>query len=100
RLAPLDDAQVALLERYLDLLESGNAKMNLTRIVDRDGARLHHITDSLTLLKHVPMEARSLADVGSGGGVPGIVLAVARPELKVTLIESISKKARFLSETA
>lgn len=99
-LVPLDDAQVASLERYLNLLIETNRTMNLTRIVDRDQARLHHIADSLTLLKHLPPETATLADVGSGGGVPGIPLAIARPGLQVTLIESIGKKGNFLREAA
>lgn len=97
RLEPLDETQIATLERYLDLLIDTNQRMNLTRIVDRDQARLQHIADSLTLLLHIPVEAKRLADVGSGGGVPGIPLAIARPDLEVTLIESIQKKGRFLS---
>ncbi len=92
--------QAAALERYLDLLLAANARMNLTRIVDREQARVQHVGDALTLLPHLPPGQHRLADVGSGGGVPGIPLAIARPDASVTLIESIGKKAAFLEETA
>ena len=86
-------------ERYLDLLLAANQRMNLTRITDRAQARVQHIGDALTLLPHLPPGPHRLADVGSGGGVPGIPLAIARPDVHVTLIESIAKKAGFLEET-
>jgi 16S rRNA (guanine527-N7)-methyltransferase len=88
------------MERYLDLLVEVNARMNLTRITDRESARVLHIADALTLLAFLPRGAHRLADVGSGGGVPGIPLAIARPDARVALIESTQKKAAFLEETA
>jgi 16S rRNA (guanine527-N7)-methyltransferase len=96
----LNEAQHAQLDRYLDLLEQANQRMNLTRITDRAAARVQHVGDALTLLPHLPAGAVSLADVGSGGGVPGLPLAIARPQLRVTLIESTRKKAAFLREAA
>jgi len=92
----LDASQQALLALYLDLLLAANAKMNLTRITDRAAAELHHVADSLTLLPLLPSGAFCLADVGTGGGVPGIPLAIARPDAQVLLIESTRKKAAFL----
>jgi len=92
----LTDAQHAQLSRYLDLLFEANARMNLTRITDRAQAELQHVADALTLLPHLPPDAHRLADVGSGGGVPGIPLAIARPDATVMLIESTKKKAAFL----
>ena len=91
---------IKLLERYLDLLLAANQRMNLTRITDCEQARVQHIADALTLLPHLPAGPHRLGDVGSGGGVPGIPLAIARSDASVTLIESISKKAAFLEETA
>jgi 16S rRNA (guanine527-N7)-methyltransferase len=96
----LTEAQHALLHRYLDLLIDANQRMNLTRIIDRPQAELHHIADALTVLKYLPPGEISIADVGAGSGVPGLPLAIARPDAKVTLIESTKKKATFLSETA
>lgn len=96
----LTDAQHELFNKYLDLLLAANQRMNLTRIVERQSAELHHIADSLTLLSLLPSGALRVADVGSGGGVPGIPLAIARPDAQVFLIESTKKKASFLWEVA
>src|ERR1700760_4728861 len=92
----LDPAQHDRLARYLDLLLAGNEKMNLTRITDRAEAEIHHIGDALTVLPFLPAGSISLADVGTGGGVPGIPLAIVRPDISVLLIESTKKKAAFL----
>src|SRR5687768_6739791 len=96
----LSDAQHAQLSRYLDLLFDANARMNLTRITDRAAAELQHVGDALTVLPHLPPGAIRLADVGSGGGVPGIPLAIVRPDATVMLIESTKKKAAFLTSAA
>jgi 16S rRNA (guanine527-N7)-methyltransferase len=93
----LSDEQHARLSRYLDLLLEANTWMNLTRITDRAAAEVQHVGDALTLLPHLPKDAHRLADVGTGGGVPGIPLAIARPDAAVVLIESTKKKAVFLS---
>src|SRR5687767_14107401 len=94
----LSDEQHAGLSRYLDLLLEANARMNLTRITDRAAAELQHVGDALTVLPHLPREPHRLADVGTGGGVPGIPLAIVRPEMTVLLIESTKKKAAFLKQ--
>jgi 16S rRNA (guanine527-N7)-methyltransferase len=96
----LSQSQHELFDRYLDLLLAANRQMNLTRITDRPSAELGHIGDSLTLLAWLPKEPIRLADVGSGGGVPGIPLAIARPDARVVLIESTRKKAAFLKWAA
>lgn len=98
----------AQLNAYLDLLLAGNQRMNLTRITERAQAEIHHIGDALTVLPFLPRHAGAersgapdslrLADVGTGGGVPGIPLAIVRPDLRVNLIESTKKKAAFLEE--
>jgi len=88
------------LSRYLDLLLAGNRRMNLTRIDDRTSAESAHVGDALTVLPYLPAGPHRLAEVGSGGGVPGMILAIARPDVEVTLIESTRKKAGFLRETA
>jgi 16S rRNA (guanine527-N7)-methyltransferase len=94
----LSDAQHEKLSRYLDLLLDANARMNLTRITDRAAAELQHVGDALTVLPHLPPGAIRVADVGSGGGVPGIPLAIARPDATLLLIESTKKKAAFLKQ--
>lgn len=96
----LRDDQHARLARYLDLLLDANQRMNLTRITDRAAAELHHVGDALTLLPLLPPGPFRLADVGSGGGVPGIPLAIARPDAEVWLIESTKKKAAYIAETS
>jgi 16S rRNA (guanine527-N7)-methyltransferase len=101
----LDEQQRVLLHRYLDLLLDANTRMNLTRITDRAQAELNHIADSLTILPFIP-EAKPtpsgvglrICDVGSGGGVPGIPLAIMRPDCHFTLVESTKKKAAFLRD--
>ena len=87
----------AQLCRYLDLLLEANQRMNLTRITDRAAAEVQHVGDALTLLPFLPAGDVRVADVGTGGGVPGIPLAIARPDAQVVLIESTKKKAAFLS---
>jgi 16S rRNA (guanine527-N7)-methyltransferase len=96
----LSDDQLARLERFLDLLIQANQTMNLTRVVDRDQARLLHIADALTLLPHIPLETKLLTDVGSGGGIPGIPLAIALPATRIILVEATGKKCSYLFDTA
>jgi 16S rRNA (guanine527-N7)-methyltransferase len=89
------------LGRYLATLEEANRQFNLTRIVDPDEAWMRHIYDSLTLLPIISgVEAGSVCDVGSGGGVPGIPLAICLPDVPFTLVESTGKKARFCASAA
>jgi 16S rRNA (guanine527-N7)-methyltransferase len=94
----LSEHQHDLLARYLDLLLDANQRMNLTRITDRAAAEIQHVGDALTVLPFLPKGEFRLADVGSGGGVPGIPLAIARPDARVMLVESTKKKAAFLRE--
>ncbi len=94
------ETQLTQLASYLDLLFAANARMNLTRITDRPAAEIQHVGDALTLLPFLPNGALQIADVGSGGGVPGLPLAIVRPEGRVVLIESTKKKAVFLRQTA
>jgi 16S rRNA (guanine527-N7)-methyltransferase len=98
----LSEEQHRRLERYLELLAEANTRMNLTRIVDKEQARVAHVGDALTLLPFVPPAQGQLriVDVGSGGGVPGIPLAVALPECQITLVEATQKKAVFLQSCA
>src|SRR5688500_14026424 len=84
----LSPQQHTLLVRYLDLLEEANKTTTLTRITDRAAAEVGHVGDALTLLPFLPKGPHGLADVGSGGGVPGIPLAIVRPDAQVVLIES------------
>jgi 16S rRNA (guanine527-N7)-methyltransferase len=83
---------------YAALLEKWNRTYRLTAVHDRALAVSHHLLDSLAVLPFV--RGDSLLDVGSGGGMPGIPLAIARPELRVVLVDSNSKKTAFLQQVA
>ena len=91
------DAQAKLLA-YVALLYKWNKTYSLTAMREQDKAVSHHLLDSLAILPFVP--SGSLLDVGSGGGMPGIPLAIACPELQVCLLDSNSKKAAFLRQAA
>lgn len=87
---------------YLGLLSKWNRTYNLTAIRDPLAMVSHHLLDSLAVLPHLPMPEAdpSLADAGSGAGLPGIPLALARPDWQVWLAESSGKKAAFLRQAA
>ena len=81
-------------ERYVELLLEANARLNLTRIVDPGEVARLHLLDSLSVLPLLDSLApRRALDLGSGGGVPGIVLALARPDVSWTLVDSARRKA-------
>jgi 16S rRNA (guanine527-N7)-methyltransferase len=86
----------AQIDRYVDVLLFWNRRINLTAVREPDEIRARHFDDSLSGAAHVPATARTLVDVGSGAGFPGAVIALARPDLQVTLVESNHKKAAFL----
>jgi 16S rRNA (guanine527-N7)-methyltransferase len=98
----LRDEQLAALDRYLTLLLDASERVNLTAVKDRDMAWRRLLLDSLTLAPGLEgVEAwRRVVDVGSGGGLPGIPLAIARPDLRFTLLEATGKKARCLESFA
>ncbi len=88
---------VGMLEHYLDLLEKWNAVINLTAIRERERMITLHVLDSLTAMPWVNRVGR-LLDVGSGGGLPGIPLAILSPQMAVMLLEPNQKKAAFLRQ--
>lgn len=87
------DGEAKLLA-YLALLDKWNRVYNLTAVRDPERMVSHHLLDSLAVVPF--FECGSVLDVGSGGGLPGIPLAIVRPELRVTLIDSVAKKTAFL----
>jgi 16S rRNA (guanine527-N7)-methyltransferase len=97
----LPPAARAQLAAYLALLAKWNRTYNLTAIREPEQMITHHVLDALAVLPHLPALPRArVLDVGSGGGVPGIPLAIARPEWSVTLVDSSHKKGAFLQQAA
>jgi len=97
----LEPDEPAQLGAFLDLLLEANTRFNLTAITDPEQAWHRHILDSLTLLPYlVQPDAKRVADIGSGGGLPGIPLAIVLPNVEFALIEATGKKADFLREAA
>lgn len=96
---PLDAQQHAKLAAYLALLAKWNRTYNLTAIRDPSRMVTHHVLDSLAVLPHLPQRAHvRLLDVGSGGGLPGIPIAIARKDWRVVLADPNHKKAAFLTQ--
>lgn len=93
----LTDIQLEQLEKYFRLLIEWNAKINLTAITDEPGVAIKHFADSLALFNYIDIpENSTVIDVGTGAGFPGIVLKIARPDLKLTLLDSLQKRLNFL----
>jgi 16S rRNA (guanine527-N7)-methyltransferase len=93
----LGAAQVRLLAAHLDLIAKWNRVHNLTAVRDTSQMVVLHVLDSLTLVPHLG-DARTVLDVGSGPGFPGIPLSIVRPDLRVTLLDSSKKKCAFLEQ--
>jgi 16S rRNA (guanine527-N7)-methyltransferase len=97
-LSPLDSSLSARFDAYLDLIVRWNQRVNLTSIRDREGILRRHFVESIACARALPAGIRNLLDFGSGAGLPGIPIALCRPEIEVTLAESRNKKAAFLRE--
>ena len=89
--------QVARLEEYCHLLWDWNSKLNLTRHTDYEKFVARDLIDSLAFAQYLE-KGETVLDVGTGGGVPGVVLAIVRDDLKIALCESIAKKANAVSD--
>ena len=95
-LEPGDESRLA---RHLHLMLETNERFNLTAIRDPAEAWVRHVADSLSLIPFVAeAEVRTMLDLGTGGGFPGIPLAITMPDVQVTLVDSVGKKVRFLEE--
>src|SRR5229473_898984 len=94
----ISDAQVFQIQQYTNILLAWNEKINLTSIRDPLEILNRHFCECMHAASTVPVDHGRLADVGSGGGFPGLPLKIIRPELQVMLIESNIKKATFLAE--
>ena len=90
------EEQINKFYKYMNLLLEWNEKINLTAITDPKEVILKHFIDSLTINKYLKQNS-TLADVGTGAGFPGIPLKIVRPDLKITLVDSLNKRINFLN---
>jgi 16S rRNA (guanine527-N7)-methyltransferase len=97
-LEPLDAMLAGRFEVYRSLFIRWNTRINLTSIRDEEGILSRHFVESIACARALPDGISTLLDFGSGGGFPGIPIALCRPEFAVTLAESQTKKAAFLQE--
>ena len=95
----LTETQLTQFNSLATLLLETNKITNLTAIRDEEGVYMKHFLDSLTLLKALPTGTKNIADIGSGAGFPGLPLAIARPDIQITMIESIGKKTSFIKKS-
>ena len=100
----LSDEQFQHLLGYLALIQKWNKVYNLTALRDPADMLTHHLLDSLTavapLSRHTQGQPTKVLDVGSGGGLPGVVLAICMPELNVSCVDTVAKKAAFVQQVA
>jgi len=100
----LSDVQIQHLLDYAALIQKWNKVYNLTALRDPADMLTHHLLDSLTavapLRRHTQGQAVRVLDVGSGGGLPGVVLAICMPELSVSCVDTVAKKAAFVQQVA
>jgi 16S rRNA (guanine527-N7)-methyltransferase len=100
----LSDAQIQHLLAYAALIQKWNKVYNLTALRDPADMLTHHLLDSLTaiapLSRHTQGQPVQVLDVGSGGGLPGVVLAICMPELNVSCVDTVAKKAAFVQQVA
>lgn len=106
-LAELSESQREHLAAYMQMLQQWNTTYNLTALRDPQDMLSHHLADCLTVLsplaRHLAdakLAQPRLLDVGSGGGLPGVVLAIARPDVSVTCVDTVGKKAAFIRQVA
>ena len=100
----LNEAAQQQLLAYMALIQKWTRVYNLTAVRDPQEMLTHHLLDSLSalppLLQHTQGRSMRLLDVGSGGGLPGVVLAICRPEVQVTCVDTVGKKSAFIQQVA
>ncbi len=97
----LSDVQISLFMKYHDMLIETNKVMNLTAITDFNESCIKHYTDSLSLIKATDLSEKDdirILDIGTGAGFPGIPLKIVYPHIHITLLDSLSKRIRFLND--
>lgn len=95
----LSDEENKKIDKYLKLMVEKNKVMNLTAITDGKEMKVKHVEDSLTVLEILDeLKPKNLVDVGTGAGLPGMIIKITRPEIEVLLIDSLNKRIKFLDE--
>ena len=97
-ISPVSDSAYRRLAEYVSLLYRWNSRMNLTAVRDPQALATLHLTECICTAQVLPPGIRTVLDFGSGAGLPGIPVAITRPDLQITLLEAQSKKAAFLRE--
>ncbi len=92
------DEQIEKFNKYYELLIEWNKKINLTAITEYDEVVIKHFIDSILICHFIDLKGKSLIDVGTGAGFPGIPLKIMNPELNIVLLDSLNKRIRFLDE--
>jgi 16S rRNA (guanine527-N7)-methyltransferase len=92
----LPDERVQLFSEYMEMVLDWNHNINLTAITDRKEFILKHLIDSLSIIPHLDQNTKTLIDVGTGAGFPGIPLKIAKEDLQITLLDSLNKRIQFL----
>ncbi len=96
---PVSDDQLEQFETYYNLLIDWNSKMNLTAITDRSEVEIKHFLDSVALASVINLnETKSIADIGTGAGFPGIPIKILFPHIKILLLDSLNKRIGFLNK--
>ena len=96
---PLSESMIVQFCKYADLLVSWNKKMNLTSIIEPKEIAIKHFLDSISVLKYINiMDNCKVIDIGTGAGFPGIPLKIVRPDIKLTLMDSLNKRLVFLKD--
>ena len=94
----IDDNKISQLDKFYEMLIEKNKVMNLTAITEFDEVLVKHFVDSLSICTIIPDDVKSVCDLGTGAGFPGIPMAIAYPNLQFTLIDSLNKRIKFLQE--
>ena len=94
----IDEKRLCLFESYYDLLVSWNSRMNLTSITSKEDVIIKHFVDSLALLRYIDVSGKTVLDIGSGAGFPGIPIKIMVPDSKVVLLDSLNKRITFLEQ--